>query len=338
MASLDIAGLTKGFDGHKVLHGLDLAIGSGEFWALVGPSGCGKSVLLRIIAGLLPPDSGTIRLGGRDITALPPAERDIAMVFQGYALYPHLSVAGNLGIGLRQAGMSRADTRTEVARVAELLGLTPLLHRLPQELSGGERQRVAIGRAISRRPSLFLFDEPLSNLDAALRVHMRIELAELHRRLGTTTIYVTHDQVEAMTLADHIVVMNQGRIEQQGRPMDLYHDPDNLFVARFIGSPQMNVLPAAPLGRAGHWLGIRPEHIRISRTGGALRARVEQVETLGSETNLILRTDASGPVLVRLFGHQEIRPEETVYMDFEAAKELTFDADGRRIRPDGGQR
>ena len=182
MASLDIAGLTKSFQGHRVLHGMDLAIGSGEFWALVGPSGCGKSVLLRMIAGLLAPDAGRIRLGGIDVTAVAPAQRDIAMVFQGYALYPHLSVAGNLGIGLRHAGLSRAATRDEVHRVAGILGLEPLLDRLPQELSGGERQRVAIGRAISRRPKLFLFDEPLSNLDAALRVHMRIELAEVRPR------------------------------------------------------------------------------------------------------------------------------------------------------------
>ncbi|WP_135447246.1 ABC transporter ATP-binding protein [Tabrizicola caldifontis] len=335
MASLDIAGLTKSFDGQEVLHGLDLAVSSGEFWALVGPSGCGKSVLLRTIAGLLRPESGTIHLGGRDITALQPAQRDIAMVFQSYALYPHLSVAGNLGIGLRQAGMSRADTRREVDRVAAILGLTPLLHRLPQELSGGERQRVAIGRAISRKPSLFLFDEPLSNLDAALRVHMRIEMADLHRRLGTTTIYVTHDQVEAMTLADRIVVMNQGRIEQQGRPMDLYHDPDNLFVAGFIGSPKMNFLAAGPLGRPGHMLGIRPEHITVSRAEGALRAIVEHVETLGCETNLILRTEGLGPVVARLFGHQVFRTDEVVFLDFDRSRELFFDTAGRRIRQPG---
>jgi multiple sugar transport system ATP-binding protein len=332
MASLEISGLGKSFDGQTVLHGLDLSVGSGAFWALVGPSGCGKSVLLRTIAGLLAPDSGTIRLGGRDITDLPPAERDIAMVFQSYALYPHLSVAGNLGIGLRHAGMSRADTRAEVHRVAEVLGLMPLLDRLPQELSGGERQRVAIGRAISRKPSLFLFDEPLSNLDAALRVHMRIEMAELHRRLGTTTLHVTHDQVEAMTLADHIVVMNEGRIEQQGRPMDVYHAPDNMFVAGFIGSPKMNFLDAAPLGRPGRHVGARPEHIGISRTAGDLPGTVDQVETLGSETNLIVRTDHLGFVTARLFGHQDFAPGETVFLVFDRTRELIFDADGKRLR------
>ncbi|WP_103255729.1 ABC transporter ATP-binding protein [Tabrizicola aquatica] len=332
MASLDIAGLTKGFAGHTVLHDLDLSVGSGEFWALVGPSGCGKSVLLRMIAGLLAPDAGQVRLDGRDITALPPAERDIAMVFQGYALYPHLSVAGNLEIGLRQAGKSRAETRTEVERVAAILGLTPLLDRLPQELSGGERQRVAIGRAISRRPKLFLFDEPLSNLDAALRVHMRIELAELHRQLGTTTIYVTHDQVEAMTLADRIVVMNQGRIEQSGRPMDLYHDPDNLFVAGFIGSPRMNFLDGAVLGRPGCTLGARPEHIAVSRTGGTLPGWVDHVETLGSETNLIVGTREAGTVTVRLFGHQAFVPGEAIFLEFDRSRALYFDAGGRRLR------
>ena len=335
MASLDLVGLTKSFQGHKVLHGLDLTIGSGEFWALVGPSGCGKSVLLRMIAGLLAPDAGRVRLGETDVTALPPAQRDIAMVFQGYALYPHLSVAGNLGIGLRHGGMSRAATRDEVHRVAGILGLTPLLDRLPQELSGGERQRVAIGRAISRRPKLFLFDEPLSNLDAALRVHMRIELADLHRKLGTTTIYVTHDQVEAMTLSDHIVVMNQGRIEQAGRPMDLYHDPDNLFVAGFIGSPKMNFLDAAILGRPGCTLGARPEHIGVRRSGDGLAATVDHVETLGSETNVILQTDHFGPIIARLFGHQEFSQGEAVLLDFDRDRALYFDAEGKRIRQGG---
>ena len=332
MDSLNISAVSKAFDGHEVLHGIDLLVGAGEFWALVGPSGCGKSVLLRIIAGLLAPDNGTIRLGGRDLTTVPPSARDIAMVFQSYALYPHLSVAGNLGIGLRQAGQSRAEARREVERVAGILGLTPLLDRLPQELSGGERQRVAIGRAISRKPKLFLFDEPLSNLDAALRVHMRIEMAALHRRLGTTTIYVTHDQVEAMTLADHIVVMNEGRIEQSGPPMDVYHDPVNVFVAGFIGSPKMNFLKSAVLGRPGHVVGARPEHIGLGRTEGEVQGWVDHVETLGSETNLILRTDHLGPVTVRLFGHQEFLPGEAVFMDFDRQRELYFDAAGKRIR------
>jgi len=332
MTSLEITALTKSFDGQKVLHGIDLSVGQGEFWALVGPSGCGKSVMLRTIAGLVAPDSGTIQLGGRDVTALPPAERDIAMVFQSYALYPHLTVAGNLGIGLRQAGMSRADTAKEVRHAAEILGLTPLLTRLPQELSGGERQRVAIGRAIVRKPSLFLFDEPLSNLDAALRVHMRIEMADLHRRLATTTIYVTHDQVEAMTLADRIVVMNAGRIEQFGRPMDVYHDPANMFVAGFIGSPKMNFLDAGVLGRPGAFVGIRPEHITVSRVAGAVAGTVDHVETLGSETNLLVKTDRLGMVTVRLFGHQEFAPDETVFLDPDRTRELYFDTSGLRLR------
>ncbi|MBA3910579.1 MAG: sugar ABC transporter ATP-binding protein [Rhodobacter sp.] len=332
MASLEISALRKSFDGLEVLHGLDLTIGSGEFWALVGPSGCGKSVLLRIIAGLLDPDSGSIRLAGRDVTALPPVERDIAMVFQSYALYPHLTVAGNLGIGLRQAGLSRRDTDKAVRHVAEILALSPLLRRLPQELSGGERQRVAIGRAIVRKPSLFLFDEPLSNLDASLRVHMRIEMADLHRRLGTTTIYVTHDQVEAMTLADHIVVMNKGRIEQWGRPMDVYHDPDNMFVAGFIGSPKMNFLDSGPLGRPGRYVGTRPEHISVSLTAGAIAGTLDHVETLGSETNLIIRTERLGTITARLFGHQDFTPGAAVFLDLDRARELYFDADGLRIR------
>ncbi|MDM7930511.1 ABC transporter ATP-binding protein [Tabrizicola sp.] len=332
MASLEISALTKSFDGQEVLRGLDLSVGDGEFWALVGPSGCGKSVLLRNIAGLVTPDSGTIRLAGRDVTRLAPAERDIAMVFQSYALYPHLSVAGNLGIGLRQAGLSRADTAEAVRHVADLLGLGPLMNRLPQELSGGERQRVAIGRAIVRKPSLFLFDEPLSNLDAALRVHMRIEMADLHRRLGRTTIYVTHDQVEAMTLADRIVVMNAGRIEQTGRPMDVYHDPANMFVAGFIGSPRMNFLDAGRLGRPGRHVGIRPEHITVSRVSGAVSGTVDHIETLGSETNLLVRTAELGFVTVRLFGHQEFAANETVHLDFDRQRELYFDAAGQRLR------
>jgi multiple sugar transport system ATP-binding protein len=232
--------------------------------------------------------------------------------------------------------MSRADTAQEVRHAAEILGLTPLLTRLPQELSGGERQRVAIGRAIVRKPSLFLFDEPLSNLDAALRVHMRIEMADLHRRLATTTIYVTHDQVEAMTLADRIVVMNAGRIEQFGRPMDVYHDPANKFVAGFIGSPKMNFVDSSALGRPGAHVGIRPEHISVSREAGAVSVAVtgtvDHVETLGSETNLLVKTDRLGMVTVRLFGHQEFAPDETVYLDFDRARELYFDASGQRLR------
>lgn len=332
MASLEISTLRKSFGGQTVLHGFDLTVGSGEFWALVGPSGCGKSVMLRIIAGLVDPDSGSIRLGDRDVTKLPPAERDIAMVFQSYALYPHLTVSGNLGIGLRQAGLSRADTETAVQQAAEFLALTPLLHRRPSELSGGERQRVAIGRAIVRKPSLFLFDEPLSNLDAALRVRMRIGMADLHRRLGTTTIYVTHDQVEAMTLADKIVVMNAGRIEQWGRPMDVYHDPDTMFVAGFLGSPKMNFLDSALLGRPARYVGIRPEHISVSRTEGAVSGTLDHIETLGSETNLIVRTPHHGMITARLFGHQEFSRGEAVFLSFDPERELYFDETGQRHR------
>ncbi len=332
MASREISTLRKSFGGQPVLYGFDLTVGAGEFWALVGPSGCGKSVMLRIIAGLVDPDSGSIRLGDRDVTKLPPAERDIAMVFQSYALYPHLTVSGNLGIGLRQAGLSRADTETAVQQAAEFLALTPLLHRRPSELSGGERQRVAIGRAIVRKPSLFLFDEPLSNLDAALRVRMRIGMADLHRRLGTTTIYVTHDQVEAMTLADKIVVMNAGRIEQWGRPMDVYHDPDTMFVAGFLGSPKMNFLDSTLLGRPARYVGIRPEHISVSRTEGAVPGTLDHIETLGSETNLIVRTPHHGMITARLFGHQEFSRGEAVFLSFDPERELYFDQTGQRHR------
>ena len=332
MAELVLSNLSKTFGGPLVIDALDLAVGSGEFIALVGPSGCGKSVLLRMIAGLEKVTQGRVVLGGQDVTGMAPHDRNIAMVFQNYALYPHLTVAGNLGIGLRQAGMSRTDTRTTVKTAADALSLTPLLDRLPQDLSGGERQRVAIGRAIVRKPDLFLFDEPLSNLDAALRVHMRIELSQLHRTLGTTTIYVTHDQVEAMTLADRIVVMHDGKVEQVGRPMDVYHDPDTRFVAGFIGSPQMNFLTvAAQTGRI-HTLGVRPEHISVNRSGGAVAGHVDHIETLGSETNLIVRTGAYGMVTVRLFGHQPFGLSEAVFLDFNPQRQLWFDAKGCRIR------
>jgi multiple sugar transport system ATP-binding protein len=243
MTALTLENINKSFGDVHVLKDIDLTVETGEFVVFVGPSGCGKSTLLRVIAGLEDASSGIIRIGGRDVTRTPPAKRGIAMVFQSYALYPHLDVVGNMTLGLRQAGESRAVIEARVAAAAEMLALQDYLRRRPAELSGGQRQRVAIGRSIVRKPELFLFDEPLSNLDAALRMAMRVEIARLHRELGASMIYVTHDQTEAMTLADRIVVLRDGRIEQIGSPMDLYNDPDNRFVAGFLGAPSMNFLP-----------------------------------------------------------------------------------------------
>src|SRR5918998_6513438 len=314
MADVSLHGIAKSFGSTEILRDIDLNVDHGEFVVFVGPSGCGKSTLLRIIAGLETVSGGEIRIGGRRVNEMPPADRKIAMVFQSYALYPHMSVYKNMAFGLKFAKTDKAEADRRVRQAAEILKLTPLLDRKPRELSGGQRQRVAIGRAIVRNPSVFLFDEPLSNLDAALRVNTRLEIAKLHRELNATMIYVTHDQVEAMTLADTIVVLNAGRIEQVGRPLDLYHRPANLFVAGFIGSPRMNVwdgevarlagavitvdlagggridLPALPRAlRQGDRisLGIRPEHVIL---GGPdvhpVRGRVELVEPLG-ESSLV---------------------------------------------------
>src|ERR1051325_6918855 len=243
MASVGIRDVKKVFGSTQVLHGVSITIADGEFVVLVGPSGCGKSTLLRMIAGLENITGGEIRIGERVVNHVPPKERDIAMVFQNYALYPHMTVAANMGFSLRLRGADKAEIDTRVCRAAEILGLVPLLERFPRQLSGGQRQRVAMGRAIVRDPQVFLFDEPLSNLDAKLRVAMRTEIKELHQRLKTTTVYVTHDQIEAMTMADQIVVMRDGYIEQNGSPLQLYDHPANLFVAGFIGSPAMNFLP-----------------------------------------------------------------------------------------------
>jgi multiple sugar transport system ATP-binding protein len=251
MAEVTIRDLKKFYGGVQVIHGLDLDITDGEFVVLVGPSGCGKSTLLRMIAGLEEVSSGDVRIGERRVNNLPPSERDIAMVFQNYALYPHKTVAANMGFALKMRGMDKAEIDARVTRAAEILGLTPYLARFPRALSGGQRQRVAMGRAIVRDPQVFLFDEPLSNLDAKLRVQMRTEIRELHLRLKTTTVYVTHDQIEAMTMADKIVVMQGGRIEQVGAPLDLYDRPVNTFVASFIGSPSMNMVAGRVVERVG---------------------------------------------------------------------------------------
>jgi multiple sugar transport system ATP-binding protein len=286
-------GLHKAYGGVQVLQSLDLQVHSGEFMVFVGPSGCGKSTLLRLVAGLETLDGGDIQVGGQPVGHLPPSQRGVAMVFQSYALYPHMTVEQNMGFGLRMAGQKAAQVRTAVTEVAEVLQITALLQRLPRELSGGQRQRVAIGRAIVRRPRVFLFDEPLSNLDAALRVQMRGELARLHRELGTTMVYVTHDQVEAMTLGERITLFNAGRVEQVGTPLQLFRQPANRFVAGFLGSPRMNFISAAEWATAAaglavgpphqpqDTLGVRPEHLQPTADGHGLRAEVARVEHVG---------------------------------------------------------
>jgi len=288
MAEVTLKAVRKNFGSTEIVHGVDISIADGEFCVLVGPSGCGKSTLLRMIAGLENVTAGEISIGGRVVNHVHPKERDVAMVFQNYALYPHMTVAANMGFSLQLRGASRAETDARVKKAAEILGLTPYLERYPRQLSGGQRQRVAMGRAIVRDPQVFLFDEPLSNLDAKLRVAMRTEIKELHQRLKTTTVYVTHDQIEAMTMADKIVVMHDGRVEQIGAPLELYDRPANRFVAGFIGSPAMNFLPEKRDGR-DVVMGIRPEHLEIADTG--MDAEVVVVEPTGSETQLFARVD-----------------------------------------------
>jgi multiple sugar transport system ATP-binding protein len=308
MATVDIREVRKAFGSTQILHGVSVDIEDGQFVVLVGPSGCGKSTLLRMLAGLENITGGEIAIGGRVVNKVPPKDRDIAMVFQNYALYPHMTVYQNMAFSMKLAGAPKEVMDQEVGKAARILGLEQLLHRFPRQLSGGQRQRVAMGRAIVRNPQVFLFDEPLSNLDAKLRVQMRSEIKDLHQRLKVTTVYVTHDQIEAMTMADKIVVMNHGRIEQAGAPLELYDRPANLFVAGFIGSPAMNMfagfirdgafvdadgtrwpLPPSHAGREGAEViyGIRPEHLRLDPNG--LQATIQVVEPTGSETQVILR-------------------------------------------------
>ncbi|ABD55036.1 ABC transporter ATP-binding protein [Jannaschia sp. CCS1] len=312
MAEVSVKNLKKNYGAVEVIHGIDVDIADGDFVVLVGPSGCGKSTLLRMIAGLEEVTSGDILIGDRRVNNLSPNERDIAMVFQSYALYPHKTVEANMGFALKLRKMDKAEVKKRVADAAEILGLTPYLNRFPRALSGGQRQRVAMGRAIVRDPQVFLFDEPLSNLDAKLRVQMRTEIRELHLRLKTTTIYVTHDQIEAMTMADKIVVLNGGNVEQIGSPLDLYDRPDNRFVASFIGSPSMNLIDGMVTEVAdgtatlalGEWtiavpaqsglvagqkitLGVRPEHLSLSETG--MPAKVRVVEPTGSEIHVVFQ-------------------------------------------------
>ncbi len=300
MADVTLIKTSKVFGTHTVIPELSLTVRNGSFTVLVGPSGCGKSTLLRMIAGLEATSGGTIEISGRDVTGMIPSQRGIAMVFQSYALYPHMNVRDNISFGLRLAKRPRSEIDVKVGRAAEILQLMPYLDRKPAALSGGQRQRVAIGRAIVRDPDVFLFDEPLSNLDAALRGQMRIELLDLHRRLGATMIYVTHDQVEAMTMADQIVVMNAGRIEQVGNPLELFDRPQTPFVAGFIGSPRINFFSgslAAALG--GDLVAVRPEHLRIVSEGGRWRARVRLLEQLGTDTLVHVTTSDGVETILR---------------------------------------
>jgi multiple sugar transport system ATP-binding protein len=349
LAEVTIRALRKSYGGLEVIHGLDLDMPDGEFVVLVGPSGCGKSTLLRMIAGLEEVSAGDVLIGGKRVNNLPPSERDIAMVFQNYALYPHKTVAANMGFALKMRGMDKVTVRAKVEHAAGILGLTPYLERFPRALSGGQRQRVAMGRAIVRDPRVFLFDEPLSNLDAKLRVQMRTEIKELHQRLKTTIVYVTHDQIEAMTMADQIVVMQGGRVEQVGAPLELYDRPTNTFVAAFIGSPSMNLLDgiikdgmvqvgdarlAPPSGTTTHegrevTLGIRPEHLIESSAG--LTGTVAVIEPTGSETHVIVRL--AGREVTAVFRNRvAFKPGDAITLAPQDASSHLFDkATGKRI-------
>ncbi|RWE30256.1 MAG: ABC transporter ATP-binding protein [Mesorhizobium sp.] len=332
MGSLKIENVKKAFGPVEVLKGIDLEVTDGEFVVFVGPSGCGKSTLLRVIAGLEDSTSGRVLIDGEDVSVTPPAKRGIAMVFQTYALYPHLTVKNNMGLGLKQASTPAAEIDRRIGIASSMLSLEPYLERRPAELSGGQRQRVAIGRAVVREPKLFLFDEPLSNLDAALRVNTRLEIAQLHRRLKATMIYVTHDQVEAMTLADKIVVLNAGRIEQIGGPMELYNAPANEFVAGFIGSPKMNFIDGARLGETAKTIGVRPEHLTVDPKSGAWKGTVVHAEHLGADTNLYLDCEKAGLITVRIFGVYDAEPGTTLHATPDPARTYRFGADGKVLK------
>ncbi len=343
MASIELKAVEKWFGDVQVIKGVDLAIEEGEFIIFVGPSGCGKSTLLRMIAGLEETSRGQIIIDGRDATAEPPSRRGLAMVFQSYALYPHMSVKDNVGFPLKSAGVAKGEIDAKVAEAARVLKLEPYLDRRPKDLSGGQRQRVAIGRSIVRDPTAFLFDEPLSNLDAALRVEMRYEIAKLHQTLKSSMIYVTHDQVEAMTLADRIVVLEFGRIAQVGTPRELYDNPANLFVAQFIGSPKMNIMPCPTSGgsytvaggRGGSFggnanhLGIRPEHIHLGDEGsGQIDGTVDVLEYLGADTFVIFDCGEAGQVTTRISGDTGLRPGDRQGLNFDADRLHFFDEAG----------
>jgi multiple sugar transport system ATP-binding protein len=333
MGSIRLEGVRKAFGSTTVIHDVDLDIEDGTFVVFVGPSGCGKSTLLRLIAGLEDVSGGRIIIDGRDVAKLPAAKRGLSMVFQSYALYPHMTVRNNIGFGLKMAGRPRDEVKRKVDAVSTVLNLATYLDRKPSELSGGQRQRVAIGRAIVREPKAFLFDEPLSNLDAALRVQMRLEIARLQKSLDATTVYVTHDQVEAMTLADKIVVLNAGRVEQVGAPLELYTSPANLFVAGFIGSPRMNFVSgdlAAQLGATT--IGIRPEHIVVSREGDGWHGTVAAAEHLGSDTFLYIDVPQTAGITARAVGELGLKPGDHVRLAPDPGRTHRFDAQGRALR------
>jgi multiple sugar transport system ATP-binding protein len=346
MSFLQLKGVEKVFGSHRVIKGIDLVIEKGEFVVFVGPSGCGKSTLLRMIAGLTEVDGGSMHLDGRDITTLPSSKRDLAMVFQSYALYPHMSVYDNMSFALRLANEDKKVIDEKVQRAAKILNLTAYLARTPKELSGGQRQRVAIGRAIVRAPKVFLFAEPLSNLDAALRGQTRVEIANLHRSLGATTIYVTHDQVEAMTLADRVVVLRDGAIEQVGSPLELYDKPANRFVAQFIGMPQMNVIDVADMpglrnavGAANApdgFIGVRPENVLLRNAGaGAISGKVELVESLGADTLIYAAVGDGAKAGVQIVARQNtrttLRVGDAVGMDIAPSSYHLFNREGQVV-------
>ena len=332
MGKITLRNVAKRFGDVAVIPSINLDIEDGEFVVFVGPSGCGKSTLLRLIAGLEDVSGGVIEIDGVNATELPPAKRGLAMVFQSYALYPHMSVRKNIAFPLKMAGMEAADIARKVEGAAKVLNLTAYLDRRPGQLSGGQRQRVAIGRAIVREPKAFLFDEPLSNLDAALRVNMRLEISELHQTLKTTMVYVTHYQVEAMTMADKIVVLNAGKIEQVGSPLDLYHAPANLFVAGFIGSPKMNLIDGAEAaGQGATTVGVRPEHIDISTSAGPWRGVVGISEHLGSDTFLRVQVEGLGMITVRTGGDVALHHGDTVFLTPQPGKMHRFGADGKAM-------
>ena len=361
MAGLELHQVKKSFGNVDVIHGVDLTIEDGEFTVFVGPSGCGKSTLLRLVAGLEATTGGTLSIGGQDVTHVEPADRGVAMVFQSYALYPHMTVEENMGFGLKMTGHPAAEIKERVSRASSILHLDELLKRKPKALSGGQRQRVAIGRAIVRQPEVFLFDEPLSNLDAELRVQMRLEIAKLHKELGATMIYVTHDQVEAMTLADKIVVLRAGIIEQTGSPLALYDDPDNAFVAGFIGSPRMNFLPATVTGSTGETLtvrlddldaidvpmtvsgahpkvgtalqlGIRPEHFDATASV-QVSMPIDVIEHLGGSSFAYSRSHLEQPLTIEIRENRDAREGEVLKTGFDPARAFLFDREsGLRLR------
>jgi len=332
MSSVRLEGIAKRFGSTEVIRQVDLAIESGEFVVFVGASGSGKSTLLRMIAGLEQPSEGRVFIGDTDVTDAPPSERGVSMVFQSYALYPHMTVRENIAFGLKLKKAGKQAIEEAVSRVAAMLEIAALLDRKPGQLSGGQRQRVAIARAIVREPDVFLFDEPLSNLDAALRTRTRIEIKDLHRKLSATMVYVTHDQVEAMSLADRMVILNQGRIEQVGPPAELYHRPATQYVAAFLGSPTMNFLPPERIGLGGEGqAGIRPEDMTALVGDGPLGGTIEEVEELGETRILHVRLGAGDLVAVRDRALTEPKIGQQVHVSFEPGRVHRFDGNGRRI-------